>query len=161
MQMALDRLTTGEKVAGVSAVLLFAFTFLEWFSLKISAPGVSATLPEGHSAWDSLDLIPIVLMVAIGMSLINVVLRLSDSSFEPTLSLNTVVAILGAASYLLILYRVIDSPSFGEISGVSVDGTPELGIFLGLLAAAGIAIGGYLGVREERGLGEAERLSSP
>ena len=148
--MDLDRLSAGEKIAGVSAVVLFAFMFLDWFGVKVSGQGGSTTLPGGGSAWDSLDFIPIVLVVTIVIALINVAIRLGDSAQDPPVPLNTAVAVLGVISCLLILFRIIDPPSFGEISGLSVDGTLELGIFLSLLAAAGIAIGGYLGMQEER-----------
>ena len=50
---------------------------------------------------------------------------------------------------LLILFRIVDPPSFGSYGGVSVDATLKVGIFLGLLAAAGIAYGGYSAMREE------------
>jgi hypothetical protein len=151
MQMDVDKLNTGEKIAGVSAVLLFIFMFFTWFGVEVSGSGgLSGTVPgAGGSAWDALDFIPIVLVVAIVVSLINVFLRLSDSDYEPPVSLNVAVAILGGLSTLLVLYRIISPPSFGSFGGVSVDATLELGIFLGLLAAAGIAFGGYRGMKEE------------
>ena len=149
--MDVDKLNTGEKIAGVSAVLLFIFMFFTWFGVEVSGSGgLSGTVPgAGGSAWDALDFIPIVLVVAIVVSLINVFLRLSDSDYEPPVSLNVAVAILGGLSTLLVLYRIISPPSFGSFGGVSVDATLELGIFLGLLAAAGIAFGGYRGMKEE------------
>ena len=62
---------------------------------------------------------------------------------------------------LLILFRIVDPPSFGSFGGVSVDGTVEFGIFLGLIAAAGIAYGGYMAMKEEgTSFGDtADRLS--
>jgi len=50
---------------------------------------------------------------------------------------------------LLILYRIIDPPGSESVAGVSVDVTLKLGIFLGLISAAGIAYGGYSAMREE------------
>jgi hypothetical protein len=149
--MDVDKLNTGEKIAGVSAVLLFIFMFFDWFGVEVSgAGGFSGSVPgAGGSAWDALEFIPIVLVIAIVVALINAFLRLSDSAYEPPVSMNVAVTVLGGLSVLLILFRIIDPPSFGSFGGVSVDGTLDLGIFLGLIAAAGIAYGGYRAMQEE------------
>jgi hypothetical protein len=149
--MDLDRLSTGEKIAGVSAILLFVFMFFEWFGVEVSGVGgFSGTIEgEGGSAWDALDFIPIVLVVTVIAALAMAALRLSDSTYEPPVPISTIVAVLGAISVLLVLYRIIFPPSFGSFGGVSVDATLSFGIFLGLAAAAGIAYGGYSAMREE------------
>jgi hypothetical protein len=161
--MDIDKLNTGEKIAGVSAVLLFVFMFFDWFGVEISgSTGFSGTVPgAGGSAWDALDFIPIVLVIAIVVALINVFLRLSDSDYEPPVSMNVAVAVLGGLSTLLVLFRIIDPPGFGSFGGVSVDATLDFGIFLGLIAAAGIAFGGYKAMQEEGSSfsGTADKLS--
>jgi len=161
--MDVDKLNTGEKIAGVSAVLLFIFMFFTWFGVEVSgSEGFSGTVPgAGGSAWDALDFIPIVLVVTIVVALINVFLRLSDSDYEPPVSMNVAVTVLGGLSLLLILFRIISPPSFGSFGGVSVDGTLEIGIFLGLITAAGIAYGGYRAMQEEGSTfsGTADKLS--
>ena len=162
--MDVDKLNTGEKIAGVSAVLLFIFMFFDWFGIEVSGSGgFSQTVPDaGGSAWDALDFIPIVLVVTIVIALVNVFLRLSDSEYEPPVSMNVAVAILGGLSVLLILFRIVSPPGFGSFGGISVDATLSLGIFLGLLSAAGIAFGGYRGMQEEGSSfgGAADKLSS-
>lgn len=149
--MDLDRLNTGEKIAGVSAVLLFIFMFFDWFGVEVSgAGGFSGSVPgAAGSAWDALDYIPIFLVIAIVVALASAFVRLTEADFEPPISFNVAVTVLGGLSFLLILFRIIDPPSFGSFGGVSVDGTVEFGIFLGLIAAAGIAYGGYRGMQEE------------
>jgi hypothetical protein len=142
--MDADRLSTGEKTAGVSAILLFIFMFFDWFTVSASNGFISVSV--GGSAWDALDVIPIILMVAIVVAVGVAVVRLTDAVFEPSISVNAVVAVLGIVSVLLILYRIISPPDSG-FSGVSVD--PAVGIFLGLVAAAGIAYGGYRAMQEE------------
>jgi hypothetical protein len=162
--MDVDKLNTGEKIAGVSAVLLFIVMFFDWFGVEVSdSGGFSGTVPgAGGSAWDALDFIPIVLVVTIVIALVNVFLRLSDSDYEPPVSMNVAVAVLGGLSTLLVLFRIIDPPGFGSFGGVSVDATLEFGIFLGLITAAGIAYGGYRGMQEEGSSfsGTADKLSS-
>lgn len=142
--MDADRLSTGEKIAGVSAILLFVFMFFDWFT--VSASNGFITVSAGGSAWDALDVIPIILMVAIVAAVGVAVARLTDADVEPAVSMNAVVSILGIIAVLLVLYRIVSPPDSG-VSGISVD--PAVGIFLGLIAAAGIAYGGYRAMQEE------------
>jgi amino acid transporter len=161
--MDVNKLNTGEKIAGASAILLFIFMFFNWFGVEISGEGgtVSFGSGAGGNAWDALDFIPIILVIAIVVALVNVFLRLSDSDYEPPVSMNVAVTVLGGISVLLVLFRIIDPPGFGTFGGVTVDATLEFGIFLGLIAAAGIAYGGYRGMQEEGTTfsGTADKLS--
>jgi hypothetical protein len=161
--MDLDRLNTGEKIAGVSAILLFIFMFFDWFGVEISGEGGSISFGSGAggNAWQALDVIPFILLIAIVVALVNVFLRLSESDYEPPISMNVAVAVLGGIAVLLVLFRVISPPDFGSFGGVDAEGTREFGLFLGLLASIGIAFGGYKGMQEEGSTfgGTADRLS--
>ena len=43
--MEVDKLSTGEKISALSAVLLFIFMFFDWFGAKISGvPGFSGSV---------------------------------------------------------------------------------------------------------------------
>lgn len=161
----LDKLSPGEKIAGGSAILLFIFMFFfDWFGVKVSdVNGFSGTISgEGGSAWEALELIRFILLLTVIAALVLVGLRLSDSTYEPPVPLSTVVTALGVFSVLLILFRIIDPPTFASFGGVSVEATRSLGIFLGLIAAGGVAYGGYSTMREEGvTFGDAaDRLSS-
>ncbi len=149
--MEADKLSTGEKISAVSAILLFVFMFFDWFGVEISGvPGFSGDVSgSGGSAWDALDVIPIFLMLAIVAAIGVAVIRLTDADIELPVSLNSIVAALGGFAVLLILFRIVFPPDFGSFGGVEVDATLKLGIFLGLLASAGIAYGGYSAMREE------------
>jgi uncharacterized membrane protein YhaH (DUF805 family) len=149
--MDVDKLSTGEKIAGVSAILLFIFMFFDWFTAEVSVDSGQfvGSASAGGSAWDALDVIPIFLLIAIVAAVAVAVVRLTDAAFEPSVSMNAVVAALGGLAVILILYRIIDPPGGGSIAGVSVDINPAVGIFLGLISAAGIAYGGYRAMQEE------------
>ena len=109
--MEMDKLSTGEKVSAVSAVLLFVFMFFDWFGVEVSGVRASrARCHGGGSAWDALDVIPIFLMLAIVAAIGVAVIRLTDADLEPPVSLNTIVAVLGALAVLLILYRIVYPP---------------------------------------------------
>ncbi|HXV06378.1 MAG TPA: hypothetical protein VFP23_10790 [Solirubrobacterales bacterium] len=162
--MDLDRLSRGEKIAAVSAILLFVFMFFDWFGVKVSgAGGFGGSVPgAAGNAWDALDVIPIFLVIAIAAALGVAMVRLIEADFEPAVSLNAVVAALGILAALLVLFRVIDPPTFASYAGVSVEATRKFGLFLGLIAAAGIAYGGYRAMQEEGTsfADEASRLSA-
>lgn len=165
--MEAHKLSTGEKISAASSILLFVAMFLDWFGAKVAdVPGFSGTIEGGGgggaSAWDALDVIPVFLMLAIVLALGVALVRLTDADLELSISLNALVAAAGALAVLLILYRIVFPPDFG-IPGVAVDTTLKLGVFLGLIAAAGIAYGGWSAMREE-GLtfdDAAERLNKP
>lgn len=147
------RLNNGEKIAAVSAILLFILMFFDWFGTKDS--GALHLFSVGRSAWEALDYIPVVLVITILTALGVVVLRLSDVTVEPRVPVHAVVAILGIVSALLILYRIVDPPDFGsfqEVSGaVTIEGTAQLPIFLALAAAVGVSFGGLTAARCGRG----------
>lgn len=145
----MTKLSRGEKISAASAILLFAFMFLDWFGAKVSGvPGFTGDA-GGGSAWQVLDVIPVFLMLAVVCALGVAIVRLSDADLELVVSLNAIVAAVGGLAVLLIVYRIVFPPDVGSLGNVAVDVTLELGIFLGLAAAAGIAYGGYSAMREE------------
>src|SRR4051794_23797212 len=147
----LDKLSPGEKIAGGSAIALLVFMFFNWFGAEVSGvSGFSGRVAgDAGNAWDTLDFIPIVLLITVIAALVMAGLRLADSAYEPPIPMSTIVTVFGVISVLLILFRIIDPPTFASFGGVSVDATLSVGIFLGLIAAGGIAYGGYSTMREE------------
>ena len=114
------RLSYGEMVAGVSAILLSYLSFFDWFGSTDS--GELHLISVGRDAWEALDYIPIILVAAIVAALAVPTLRLMKASFKPRIPLNAVVALLGIASVALICFRIIDQPNFGsfrELWGIS------------------------------------------
>jgi hypothetical protein len=148
--MGAHRLSIGEKISAASAILLFVAMFLDWFGAKVAGvPGFSGSVEGGGaSAWDALDVIPVFLMLAIVLALGVALVRLLDADLELSISLNAFVAAGGALAVLLILFRILFPPDFG-LPGVAVDTTLKLGVFLALVAAGGIAYGGWSAMREE------------
>jgi hypothetical protein len=149
--VSLGRLSNGERIAGVSAILLYVFMSFDWFGSKDS--GELRYFSVGRSAWDALDYISIVLLIAIIVTLAVVALRLMDAVHGFLVPANAVVAILGIVSALLILFRIVNPPNFGsfqEIWGtITIEGTVQSSMFLALSASVGIAFGGCLAMREE------------
>lgn len=151
--MVLSRLSNGERITVVSAILLFVFMFFDWFGVKAVNTSnllfaIQSVLP-GKNAWEALDYIPTVLLITILATLAVAVLRLTNALREDSPPVNAVVAVLGLVSVLLIVFRIVDPPVFNVEPTITTEGAVQFPIFLALLAAVGIACGGFLAMREE------------
>jgi amino acid transporter len=146
----LDRLNRGEAVALVSALALFVLMFFSWYGSELSEQAKTLPFPtdSGGSAWQTLGAISFVLTLTAAVTVGMALLRLRDSKWDPVIPLNAVVAVLGCLSFLLIGFRIVDPPGLGALGGVAVEATRDLGVFLGFIAAAGIAYGGYRAIGE-------------
>ena len=146
------RLRRGEAIAAIAALALFGLMFVSWYGSEVSGQ-VGRIDFEGAggsgSAWQALELIPLVLMATIVVAVGAALLRASGSTWRPAIPAGAAVAVLGGLSTLLVAFRIVFPPDFGTLGGVSVEATLKLGAFLGLIAAAGIAYGGYRAMREE------------
>jgi hypothetical protein len=155
MNLSLNRLRRGERIASVSAILLFALMFLHWFSFEVSDPFNGGGLLDllsrprlAGSAWATLDYIPFVLVATMSVALVVSALRLTPDAQLPNRA-GAMVGMLGVTSALLILYRIVDPPSFETENALTYGGTTLLPVYLALMATAGIALGGFLALREE------------
>lgn len=133
MDISIERLGQGERVAAVSAVVLFACMFLSWFNFGY----------EALNAWESLNFISPILAIAIATTLGVTYMDASARSLGDVPGA-LLVFVLGSLSVLLILFRLIDPISTPGIEGGSTSASVEAGAFLALVAAAGVAVGGYL-----------------
>jgi hypothetical protein len=151
--MDLSRLNQGEKIAAVSGILLFIFMFFAWFGVpssieqaaeqanEIAKQFGAPTVDTGSvtaNAWESFSWIDLLLFITVAAAITAAVLKATSSEIE--LPAVTIVTVLGALSTLFVLYRVIDPIG---------DASRKIGLFLGLLASAGVAVGGYLAMQEE------------
>lgn len=155
--MDTGNLGRGAMIAGISGVLLFIFMFFSWFGapdevndviqqsqqlgeqLGIDTGAVSS-VDTSFNAWQSFDFIDLVLLLAVIVSVGLAVMTLAGASASLPVAGSALTCGIGAFAFLLVLYRVIDPPS---------SASREIGVWLGLLATAGIAAGGYLGMQEE------------
>ncbi len=101
-------------------------------------------------------------MIAIVATIAIVAIEASESSVELPVHGATIVTLAGIVSFLLILFRIIVTPTFASYGGVSADGSVRFGIFISLIAAAGMAFGGWRAMQEGgTTFGDAaDRLSS-
>jgi uncharacterized membrane protein YfcA len=64
---------------------------------------------------------------------------------------STASTLLGVVALVLVAYRVIDPPGSGDVDR-------DIGAWLSLIAAAGVTLGGYLGMQEPRSLRPLEPI---
>jgi hypothetical protein len=140
----INKLNTGEKVIGVSGVLLLIFSFFPW--LGFSYAGFSAS----KSAW---TFTLCWLAVVLGVLMAGLVIAKAAGVDLPELgSVKWAHILLGVAIvvFLFILIKVIVGPSTNgvDLSGTGVSKDRKIGIFLGLLASIGLVAGAYLNAKE-------------
>lgn len=133
----------GEKIAGIAAVVLFFDMFIfDWFGFGGSVETIvgEVEVGGGANAWQAFGFIDIILLLTIGAAIAVAVMAANASDVNLPVAGSALVAGLGILSVILIIYRIIDTP-FGA--------DREIGVFIGLLAAAGIAYGGWTAMQEE------------
>jgi hypothetical protein len=121
-----SRLRNGEIVAAASGLALFIFMFFHWFG-------------GGVSAWDALqDFSGFLIALAAVSGVALGVLAAAGQRINLPFQRGVGTLVLGKLAVLVILWRILANP-----------GDLKIGIFLGLIAAAGIAIGAWMALRED------------
>jgi len=127
-----SRLRTGEIVAGIAGIALFVSLFFDWFS----GNGFIGDL----SGWDALggDVTGFIVALTSVSGVVLAWLAMSGQKVNIPAPRGSMTAALGSLSVLIILWRFFANP-----------GDLKVGIFLGLIAAAAIAAGALMSLRED------------
>ena len=149
MSFDASRLRTGEVLVAAGAVLLlvvmFAFT---WYGLPGDAAEVvqAAGGPDlSRTGWQAHTVLRWLMLLTILAALALVFLTATQRTVAVPVTMAVIVSALSALLTVLLAYRVIlDEPGSNRFVDV------KLGAWLGLLAAALIAYGGYRAMRDER-----------
>lgn len=145
-----NRLRFAEKVAGLSALALLGFLFLDWFGVPLPAGSFLVRFGDGKwahgalSGWDSLGWLALalcLLTILAGLA-VPIVFSLYESPVLPQLTA-ILATTLGILTVIALLVQVVAQPGHDELVAV------QAGWWLGLLAAAGVARGGFLSMRDE------------
>lgn len=126
--MDVNRLSRGEQIAGVAAVLLLIDLFLKWYSFNV--PNGS-----GLTAWQAFSMTDILLFLTCLAALAMVGTSATGRRAELPVSLPLVTAFLGALMTLIVFYRIINQPHDNRILNV------EYGAYLGLILIAALTYG--------------------
>jgi hypothetical protein len=148
----INKLSTGDKVIGISAVALLLFSFFPWYG-----KGSYSRNGWHYPLW---GLIPILLIIGIVVCM--GLQRFSDVKLpDLPISWEQAYAFAGGIAGVLILLKIIlgDKYSFGgtvlgQHIGGSVDLDRQFGIYLAFLAAVGLVVGGFLNMKEAPATGD-------
>lgn len=122
---------SGELIAGLSAIGLLAAMFADWFG--------------GASAWETLTIgrVALVLTALLGLTL--VVLTVTSRSVAVASSAATITVAFGSLTLLYVFYRVVINEP-GSNAAVDVDSAALLGLAL----VFGIVAGAWRSMADER-----------
>jgi len=152
--MDLTKLTMSDKVIAISGILLFIpISFLDWFAA--SAKGIPGAGSSGGNAWD-FTLTWLAVLIGIAMVVV-VALKLFDVKLPSigNVSWGTCLLVAGSVAFAFVLIKTIAGVSVPDGAEDIIDISRKIGLFLGLVASAGLAAGGYLRLQEEKAGGGA------
>ena len=154
--MDTNRLRTGELIAGVAGIALLLIMFIfNWYGLA----DVPDEFEGGLNACEAYGFIDIILFITVVVAVGLAASTAMAQNVSLPVAASALTAGLGILSTLLILFRIIATPEYGAF-GVDVETDVKIGAFLGLIAAAAIAYGGWRSMQEEGTTfsAEADRL---
>jgi hypothetical protein len=138
----LNKLSTADKVIGVAAIVFLISLFLPWYGLDFDEAG-----SYDEQGWDYFltGVIPFLVIVAM---VAQIAMERFSTTQLPRLPVTWGQAhvIAGGVVLLLVLLRVLITADRG---GFDLD--RQFGLWIALLAAIGVAAGGYLKSKEHAG----------
>jgi len=155
MRLDADRIRLPERIVAGGALALFVFLFfLHWYGGSITGlvPGShisGATISA--TGWEAFTISRWIWLVTILLALGSVLAAMLAYRLEGV-QIGAVVLGAGALSSVLIIYRIIYHPGASVAGhGIHIAYGVKFGIWLGLLAALAITLGGYMQLRAEGG----------
>lgn len=146
--MDLSKLTTADRVILGAAIAYLIFMFLPWYGVDI--PGISGGGSYSNSGWDYFlgGILPMIL--ALVMAVHVAITRFAPDTKLPDLPVpwSQVHMFAGIAIAVIVALRLLIGSD--EIAGIDTgfDLDRKFGLFLAVLAAIGLAVGGFLKSQE-------------
>ena len=141
----IGRLTRGQMIAGVGAVVLLVAMFLPW--IGVSGPSIPAgiTVPSGVDTSSSENIwkgstLDVYLLITVIVAALPALLAVTDSAEEFSF-VSAATFLLGVVAVILVIaFLTVDFPDGAD---------RKIGAFIGLVAALAIAYGGFRAMQEE------------
>jgi hypothetical protein len=156
MSFDLSRLRRCDLIVGAGALALLVFLFgLQWYGGSAMASIGGLRFTSSANGWHAFTDSRWIWILTIALTLSAVALRAARREPYGQVQPGVLIAGFGGLSTILIVYRILHHPvggaSVSTIGGVhySYSYGIKVGIWLGLIAAAAIAYGGYLAMRAE------------
>jgi hypothetical protein len=131
----LRRLRAGEWIAGLSGAGLIVALFLPWYGQK----GTSTTV----NAWEAFAVNDAILLLVALFAVALITATATQATAAVPMALASTTALLGIVGLILVVVRLV-WPAGGD------GATLEVGAWLGLAFALGIAAGGWRAMADER-----------
>ncbi|HSO94532.1 MAG TPA: hypothetical protein VLV81_00680 [Acidimicrobiia bacterium] len=154
--MDLNRLTRGDQIIGISGIVLFIFSFFDWLGATVSVgakgiPGFSAS--GADNAWGfTLTLIAVLIGIALVAYVVLKAVGVEIPGEFGSITMAQILLALAGLAFLLVLIKIIVGPNLPSVpAGISVSKDRKFGIFVGLIATAGLVAGSFLNFRESQG----------
>ena len=153
MNFDMSRLRRSDQIIGASAIAFFIFLFFfKWFGGSVTGTVPVGNLGTSSSAtgWDTFTNSRWIWLITIIVAIGAVVVVGARIKFETPVKPSVIVAGLGALSTILIFYRIVHHPTAtANVGNFHASAGIKIGIWLGLIAAAGVTYGGYLAMGDE------------
>jgi hypothetical protein len=159
--MDLNKLTRGDQVIGISGSVLFIFSVLDWLGATVSVGGgriAGFSASGADNAWGfTLPLLAVLIGIAMVAYVVLKAVGVEIPDKFGSVTLAQILLGLAAVAFLFVLIKVIVGPNLGSVpTGISVSKDRKFGIFVGLLATAGLVAGAFLNFQESQsGAGSA------
>jgi hypothetical protein len=145
--MDLNKLTMGDRVIAISGIVLLVFSFFDWFSAEFQGETV-----DSGNAWDfTLPLLAVLIGIA---RVVIVAVRAFGVQLPESAPWGAILLAMGVVVFAFILIKLIAGVDV-DAGPFDVDVTRDIGIFVGVVAGAGLAAGGYLKFQEDQGASPA------
>jgi hypothetical protein len=148
--MDLSKLRGGELIAAVGGiVLLIALFFFDWYGIgtSVSTPIGEFSIRGDFGAWDRqgfFGTLANLVILAAGVAAVGLAfLTATSRTVALPVAASALTASLGIAAVVMVLARMILQPLDNEFVDL------KFGIWLALIGAAGVAIGGWQSMQEE------------
>jgi hypothetical protein len=142
--MDLRRLRAGEWIAAVAGVVLLVSLFLPWYEQV--DPGSFGFSPQAEpptlTGWEALAVNDVLLAAAAVFGIVTLLATASQPVPAVPIFLDALMALAGIIASVLVLVRVAFLPDGAD--------SREWGLWLGLVGALGIAVGGWISMRDQR-----------
>jgi hypothetical protein len=152
--MDLNKLTLGDRIIGISGILLLIFSFFPWLGVSVSGTGAASGF-GGSASKGAWSFILCLLAVLLGVLMVGYVIvsKLTDTELPKLGSVPWSQIMLGVSVVIIlfIVIKIITGPGgvdTGSFGGVTVSKERKIGIFLGLLASIGLGVGAFLNAKE-------------
>jgi hypothetical protein len=127
MSMRLNRTSPPELLAGICGLGLLIDLFIPWF--------------EGADAWQAFTVIDVLLALVGAAALALPLISASNPKPDAPITATALTTLGGILATLLVLFRLLDPPGTAA---------REIGLYLGLLAALGVATAAWRAMADER-----------